>query len=220
MITYAKLKDLENKKFQMLHKEVTDYHKKADYMYDWSRQWEYPWLLQYVPFSKEKDVLDAGGGTCHFPCLVARRSKSVTVVDLSKEKVFNCEEFKIDAISQDLSKLNISKQYDIVLCVSVLEHITNYFNVIKNLARVVKKDGYLAMTLDLYLNDSENCKKIQIQEIIEILKKENFDIGDIDLSENNLYEKKTLEKMKLDLPNLYNQKHTSRTSLGIIVQKK
>lgn len=219
MITFAKLKDIRNKEFIKLHKEIADYHKKVNYFFDWSRQWEYPWLLQYVPFEKEKDVLDAGGGTCHFPCLVARRSKSVTVVDKTKEKVFFCKEFKINKISQDLSRLNISKQYDIVLCISVLEHITNYFNVIKNLAKVVKKGGYLAMTLDLYLNNSENCKKTQIQEIIEILKKENFNISNIDLSENDLYEKKTLEKMKLDLPNLYIQKHTSRTSLGIIVQK-
>lgn len=219
MITYAKLKDLENEQFIKLHKEIAIYHKKVEYFFDWSRQWEYPWLLQYVPFSKEKDVLDAGGGTCHFPCLVARRSKSITVVDKTEEAIFLCEEFKINKISQDLSTLNLSKQYDIVLCVSVLEHITNYFNVIRNLSRVVKKGGYLAMTLDLYLNNSENCKKNQIQEIIEILKKENFNIGNIDLSENDLYEKKTLEKMKLDLPNLYSQKHKSRTSLGIIVQK-
>ena len=73
------------------------------------------------------------------------------------------------------------------------------------------------MTLDLFLNDFRNCKKSDIPKVLKLLKV--FDLGEVDLSENELYRKTTLQDMKLDLPNLYSRNYKDRTSLGIIIKK-
>jgi len=217
MITLAKLKHLKDKKFQRLHKEVAEYHTKVVYMYDWSRQWEYPWVLQNVPFKKKDIVLDAGGGTCHFPSLVARRVEKVIVGDIYRERIFKPEASNVEFLTLNVLNFKTDKKYDIVLCLSVLEHVDNYFEAIKNLTESVKKDGYLVITLDLFLDDFKNCKKKDIPKILELFK--DFDLGKVDLSEDDLYQKTTLQEMKLDLPNLYSRNYKNRTSLGIIIKK-
>lgn len=217
MITFAKLKHLKSKKFQRLHQEVAEYHKKVDYFYDWSRQWEYPWILKNTPFARKDEVLDVGGGTCHFPSLVARRVSSVIVGELYRERVFKPESNKVSFLELDASNFKTDKKYDIVLCVSVLEHLDNYLDAIKNMTKAVKKGGYLVMTLDLFLDNFKQCKKEDIPRILKLLK--DFDLGKVDLSEEDLYQKMTLQEMKLDLPNLYSRNYKNRTSLGIIVKK-
>ena len=217
MITFAKLKHLEDKEFKKLHKEVAEYHKKVDYFFDWSRQWEYPWILKNVLFDSKDIVLDIGGGLSHFPSLVARRVKEVVVGDLYLERMFESESNNVKFLEMDALKVKSRKKYDIVMCISVLEHIDNYFKVIKNLTKLVKKNGYLVMTLDLFLNDFRNCKKSDIPKVLKLLKV--FDLGEVDLSENELYRKTTLQDMKLDLPNLYSRNYKDRTSLGIIIKK-
>lgn len=220
MITFAQLKHLKNKKFQKMHKEIAEYHQKVNYFYDWSRQWEYPWILQNVPFKKKNTVLDVGGGTCHFPSLVARRVKKVIVGEIYKERVWKSEdERKVEYLNLDIRSFKSKEKYDIVLCISVLEHIDNFLSSISNLTKLVKKKGYLAMTLDLFLDNTRKCQENQIVSIIKILKKD-FEIGKIDLNKNDLYQKITLQEMKLDLPNLYSRNYPNRTSLGVIVRKK
>ena len=217
MITFAKLKHLKDKEFKKLHKEVAEYHKKVDYFFDWSRQWEYPWILKSVLFNDKDIVLDIGGGTSHFPSLVARRVKKVIVGDLYLERMFKSESTNVSFLKINALEVKSRKKYDIVMCISVLEHIDNYFKAIKNLTKLVKKNGYLVMTLDLFLDDFRNCKKSDIPEILKLLK--GFDLGEVDLSEDELYRKTTLQDMKLDLPNLYSRNYKDRTSLGIIIKK-
>ena len=144
MITFAQLKHLKNKKFKALHKEVSEYHKKVGYFFDWARQWEYPWILKNVPFKKKDIVLDVGGGTCHFPNLVARRVKKVVVGEIYKERVWKTETDNVEYLNLDITSFNKSKiKYDIVMCISVLEHIENRLSALKNLIKLVKKGGYL-----------------------------------------------------------------------------
>ena len=220
MITLAKLKDLENTKFKKLHSAVEDYHNIVDYFFDWSRQWEYPWLLKNVPFNKKKTVLDAGGGTCYFPDIVDYYVKSVTILDRDKSFIKKGKGEVHDFIKQDLSEeLTTTEQFDIVLCVSVLEHIPDYLSAIQRLVPLVKSGGYLAMTLDMFLDNSKPCRKADIPAIVKMLEKD-FDLGDVDLSEDKLYSKLTLQEMKCDMPNLYSKNYKDRTILGIIVKKK
>ena len=202
MLTFAQLKHLENKTFKMLHKEVEDYHKKVNYMYDWSRQWEYPWVLKNTPFKKDDIVLDVGGGTCHLPSLVSKRVKKVVVGDIYNERMFKPTSKNVEFLKVDITSFESKKKYDIVMCISVLEHIDDYFNALENLTKLVKKGGYLVMTLDLFLDNFKNCKEEDIDKVIKIISKE-FDLGKIDLSKENLYEKVALQKMKLNMPNLY-----------------
>jgi len=218
MIRYAKLKDLDGKKFKILHAEIANYHKKMDYFFDWSRQWEYPWILKNVPFKKKYKVLDVGGGISHFPSIVAKRVNQVTIGDMYHERMFKTEQKNVDFKKVDISTYESDEKYDVVVCISVLEHVDNYLNALINLKKLVKKGGYLAITLDLFLDNFKPCMKKDIPEIIRILGKD-FDLGNIDLSEDVLYEKIKLQEMKFDMPNLYSKNYKNRTSLGIIVKK-
>jgi 2-polyprenyl-3-methyl-5-hydroxy-6-metoxy-1,4-benzoquinol methylase len=221
MITFAQLKHINNKKFKKLHQEVEEYHKKVGYFFDWSRQWEYPWVLRNTPYKKKSIVLDVGGGTSHFPAIVSKRVKKVVVGELYSERVWKDNIPNIEYLNVDITKFKTEEKYDIVSCISVLEHIEkdeDRIIAISNLAEAVKKGGYLVMTLDLFLDNTRSCKANEIQTIIKLLSN-NFKLGKIDLNENNLYQKITLQEMKLDMPNLYSKNYKNRTSLGIVVKK-
>lgn len=218
MITFAKLEHLEDSEFKSLHREVADYHEKVNYFFDWSRQWEYPWILKNVIFQKTDNVLDVGGGTSHFPSLIARRVNHITIGDLYKERMFKTESKNVSFVELDASSFKSNEKYDIVLCISVLEHIDDYLRALKNITEVVKKNGYLVITLDLFLDNFKNCKKKDIPKILELLG--NFELGEIDLAEDKLYSKVNLQNMKLNMPNLYSRNYKDRTSLGIAVKKK
>ncbi len=218
MITYAKLKHLKDSEFQRFHYEIMKYHEKVGYFYDWSRQWEYPWILRNLPLKETDTVLDVGGGTCHFPAILAKRVKKIHVGDLYSERMFKPVPENVEFLKMDASNYKSVNKYDVVLCISVLEHIENYVDAINNIKDLVKPDGYLAMTLDLFLDNTRNCKKADIQKILEILNE--FEIGEIDLGEDDLYSKKNLQSIKADLPNLYSRNYKDRTSLGVIIRKK
>lgn len=219
MITFARLKHLKSKKFKKLHKEIEEHHKKVSYFFDWSRQWEYPWILKNTPFKKKHVVLDVGGGTCHFPAIVAKRVKKVVVGEIYNERVWKDDAKNVEYLNVDITSFESKEKYDVVMCLSVLEHIDDRLTAIKNLMNSVKPGGYLVMTLDLFLDNSRSCRENEIQSIIKMLSQE-FDLGKIDLNKDSLYQKTTLQEMKLDLPNLYSKNYKNRTSLGIIVKKK
>jgi SAM-dependent methyltransferase len=218
MITFAQLKHTNNKKFKKLHQEVEEYHKKVGYFFDWSRQWEYPWVLQNTPYKKKSIVLDVGGGTSHFPAIVSKRVKKVVVGEIYNERVWKDNIPNIEYLNVDITKFKTDVKYDIVSCISVLEHIEDRITAITNLIDAVKKGGYLVMTLDLFLDNSRSCRENEIPLIIDLLSKD-FKIDKIDLDKNDLYQKTTLQEMKLDMPNLYSKNYKNRTSLGIIVKK-
>ncbi len=218
MITYAKLSHLKDPIFQKCHREIKEYHEKVNYFYDWSRQWEYPWLLKNIPFHSSDVVLDVGGGTSHFHSLVSKRVKHVIIGDLSQTKVFLPIAQNVSFLKVNASDFKENEKYDIVLSVSVLEHIKKCYDALRNIANAVKKNGILAVTIDLFLDNSRNFKKDDLHLIFEILN--DFEFGEIDLSTDELYSKKNLQKMKMQLPNLYNKNYADRTSLGIIIHKK
>ena len=114
MITYAKLKHLDDTDFITLRTEVAAYHKKMNYFFDWSRQWEYPWILKNVPFKKTDIVFDAGGGTCHFPSIVAKRVNRVDVGDMYRGRIFKSDKTNISRIECNLLNFKSTIQYDIV----------------------------------------------------------------------------------------------------------
>jgi ubiquinone/menaquinone biosynthesis C-methylase UbiE len=219
MITYAKLHHLTDSTFKKLHAEVAAYHFKVNYFFDWSRQWEYPWVLRYASFNKNDEVLDVGGGTSHFPSIVARRVKKVYVGDLYRGRMFKPSEENVEYLNVDITTFESTKKYDTVICISVLEHIDDYLKALENLTKLVKKQGQLVLTLDMFLDNTRPCKKDDIPRIIEIISKK-YHIGEVDLSEKDIYEKIRLQEMKLDLPNLYSKNYKNRTSLGIIAIKK
>jgi 2-polyprenyl-3-methyl-5-hydroxy-6-metoxy-1,4-benzoquinol methylase len=82
------------------------------------------------------------------------RYRNLTGIDVSGylinklKKEFLQKNYKIKLVKQDISKLlDVSTEYEVVICVDILEHIKEIENAISNIHDMLKKGGLLFMTL-------------------------------------------------------------------------
>jgi ubiquinone/menaquinone biosynthesis C-methylase UbiE len=156
----------------------------------WSRFYEYPWASQFV--NREDVVLDAASGICHplkFYLMNVARETHACDIDpriLQPDKILEDveESFGADA-KKKLSERHLKniyysqasltnlpypdKKFDKIFCISVLEHLPDYFNKhanlwgarnllfsakrdiyysLKEFKRTLKDDGLLILTFD------------------------------------------------------------------------
>lgn len=123
-----------------------------------SRLWEYPWIWFNLEKYKGQNMslLDIGTQRSPYPWLLAGNGFDVTVSDVTgiwkkdwlrasrlanvevKQKILNAQYMKLQPAS-----------FDIVLSVSVLEHMTNKKRAITEAARTLKPGGMLIITFDV-----------------------------------------------------------------------
>ena len=110
--------------------------------------WEH--LKKYIPKDRNSLILDAGGGTGRWAIPLAKMGYSVTLCDISegmleqakknidKEKLSN----KITLKEEDLTDLSFHDQtFDFVLCEDGPISISDSQKVVRELGRVLEKDG-------------------------------------------------------------------------------
>lgn len=143
----------------------------------WSRIYEYPYVLEKIKkYSKSKSIkiLDAGSGITFFPFFLKNIFPSSTVVccDNDKslkiiyQKVSKKQKNKIDFYNQNISKLNFrNNEFDVIYCISVLEHTANYAEILKEFERILKPNGILIITYDISL---DGFRDIPIKEAINL----------------------------------------------------
>ena len=137
----------------------------TDPLHQWSRQWEYPFIYQAIErYCRNKPgatILDAGSGYTFFPYLLARDNAeaSITCVDADEslshmyDQTLSSEADRVRFISGDLRDLPLKKaQYDLIYCVSVLEHTRGYADIVKQFHRVAKPSALLIITFDISLS--------------------------------------------------------------------
>lgn len=101
------------------------------------------------------DLLDAGSGFGQYDRFLLKqfRNVSITAIDLKEEYLADCkrhfrrevEEGRIRFEQRDLLELDERERYDLILCVDVLEHIEEDRLALRNMARALKRGGYLLM---------------------------------------------------------------------------
>jgi SAM-dependent methyltransferase len=138
-----------------------------DPLHQWSRQWEYPFVYQRVLGELKKrtgaavDILDAGSGATFFPFMLERELEEGTITccdyDASLEPIFeNVNEGRGSAVAfrqADLRGLPFDDaSFDIIYCVSVLEHTDKYEEIVDEFHRVLKSGGVLVATFDIGLD--------------------------------------------------------------------
>lgn len=153
----------------------------------------------------QKTVLDAGCGSGTLLSLLSKNGHKVTGVDIVNEQVKFaskiCPDGEFHCI--DLRKLNLKKQFDIVICSEVIEHFDKNDReiVLTKLSKHVRKGGYLILTFpsEYYLFieifwkrlrkilypqtifDDENLhERVDLNEILDNLKQRNYSIKKID----------------------------------------
>ncbi len=134
-----------------------------------SKQWEYPYVINEIRAlsTQPMKIADVGSGRGMLSWYLAKQGHSVTSYDLSfahgnkresdrdvnrrfiqfaKAQGFNAEFGSIFNLPAE------DESFDIVACVSVVEHITWKFYAFKEMLRILKPGGKLIVTYDLTLN--------------------------------------------------------------------
>lgn len=137
----------------------------ADPLHQWSRQYEYPYvyksILEELVKRPTADILDAGSGATFFPFLLREKMQrgSITCCDYDATlapifDMVNAERESDIRFSQaDLRKLPFADgSFDIIYCVSVLEHTDQYEDIVREFHRVLRPQGVLVATFDIGLD--------------------------------------------------------------------
>lgn len=223
MIILAKFKHFRDDDFEKYRKELDEYHElRNKEKYNWLRQWEYPWVLKYGQFKKTDIVADAGGGYNYFPCVLSKYVKEVVVIDHNPKSLNHCISFTPRFICQDLTTLNINETFDKVISISVIEHIENWRNAIRNLTKILKANGLLIMTIGIDLDNKRPLYYSDIPEILTILKECSMElIGEQDIEIEDEFTKERILQKRLNFPELdeVNKGEERFTTLGIIAKK-
>jgi SAM-dependent methyltransferase len=100
-------------------------------------------------------ILDAGSGFGQYDYYLASKNKNWIIkgVDVKTEQIADCNSFfsrvgltNASFSEADLTKINEKDQYDLVLCVDVMEHIEEDELVFKNFYRALKPGGQLLVS--------------------------------------------------------------------------
>ena len=102
------------------------------------------------------DVLDAGMGFGQYSWWMATRFPSwkITAADIKSEQVADCNNFfketglsgRVNALEADLVTWKSEESYDMILCVDVMEHITEDRTVFVSFRNMMKSGGYLVIS--------------------------------------------------------------------------
>ena len=156
----------------------------ADPFHHWSRQWEYPFVLREIEyFARETqrpalEILDAGSGITFFPFLVRQQISQSQLTccdsDQSIQPVFTAiadrSDRTIDFFSVDLAATQFpANRFDVIYCISVLEHVNHYSQIVAEFHRLLRPGGMLIITLDISL---DGCHEITIpgaQQLLRLL---------------------------------------------------
>ena len=111
------------------------------------RRIEYHFVFHVLAMSDCETVLDVGTGKSALPSLIRTCGYVVTAVDNVDDYwatgMFN-RHYHI--VNDDITSLRMDRKFDLVTCVSVLEHIPDHVEVIRGMYTVLKAPGNLVLT--------------------------------------------------------------------------
>jgi SAM-dependent methyltransferase len=170
------------------HDALKDYRRKwvDDPLHQWSRQWEYPFVLGLLIEEAGRRpgralrVLDAGSGVTFFPHLVASRlGATVACVDYDPALTGIFAGLRGEAIQHvtfsvgDLHRLTAPVgSIDAICCISVLEHTRDYQEIIREFRRVLAPAGLLVVTFDISRDGRTDIAPAEAERLLEALARE------------------------------------------------
>ena len=151
----------------------------------WSRQWEYPYVLQQVAevvrTRPRARILDAGSGATFLPYYIRHRFEGTSVSccdnDAGLEAVFSSLNENmggdVEFLTADIRTLPYGdRSFDLVYCVSVLEHTDSYENILVEFSRVLKASnpegaGRIAVTFDISLDGTRDMRTTDAMKLLK-----------------------------------------------------
>lgn len=149
----------------------------ADPLHQWSRRWEYPFVLARLEGLEGDSFLDGGSGFTFFPFVVAQRLRANRVIcvdsdDLSRLYHEAIADGPVEFRRGDLRRLPLrDAEVSAAYSVSVLEHIGDFDPIVDELHRVLAPGGLLIVTFDLSLDGLSDIPLDHAEELIAKLSK-------------------------------------------------
>jgi len=103
---------------------------------------------------KRTHILDAGSGQGEYAFYFSRKfpRSQITAVEIDETKILSCERIRAKLgrdnlifVRGDLTTIDFSEDFDVILCVDVLEHINEDKRALENLHRALKRGGVLLL---------------------------------------------------------------------------
>jgi len=158
-----------------------------DPLHQWSRQWEYPFVFweveKYAASHRGRpvEILDAGSGITFFPYFLKHTINSAALTccdtDAALPEMFSAINSRMGAdvkfLHKDIRDTGLAdNSFDIVYCISVLEHTKNYDEIIKEFVRILKDNGILIVTFDVSLDGRSDIPISEVKKLLTTL--ENY----------------------------------------------
>jgi len=104
-------------------------------------------LWRLLPKYCHGKVIDVGAGRGKYSEMIKKYAESYLATDNKSSKPqFGKSDGNIDIVC-DATKIPVSdNEFDTVVCTEVLEHVSNPFDLVRELSRILKKDGHLIIS--------------------------------------------------------------------------
>lgn len=123
---------------------------------------EYRFVFEQIAEFYPKTILDVGTGVTALPHLMANCGCRVTAIDNIKDYwpngMHNRHYYVLD---DDITCSKIIEQFDMITCVSTLEHIKKFDEAVKSMFRLLVTGGHLILTFPY--NDEKYCENVYQQ---------------------------------------------------------
>lgn len=108
---------------------------------------EYSFVFRHIASFFPKTVLDVGVGKTALPALIRTCGPVVTAIDNVHDYwpkgMLNRHWHVVD---DDITKSHLTGPYDMVICVSALEHMTDHQSAMRHMFRLLSPSGHLVLT--------------------------------------------------------------------------
>lgn len=108
---------------------------------------EISFVFKHLSRIYPRKILDVGTGTTALPSLMKNCGFHVTAIDNVKDYwpsgMLN-RHFHI--IDDDITETRLKEKFDLITCISVLEHITKYKEAVRNMFSLVHNGGHIVFT--------------------------------------------------------------------------
>ncbi len=137
---------------------------KYEYHHPWfnkinERPVEYAFVFNNLSELFPKDVLDVGTGRSSLPHTMAGCGIKVTAIDQINDYWqggFINRHFHV--IKDDITKPEINKSFDLITCISTLEHIENSDSAIEAMVKLLNTSGHIILTFPY--NENEYIRNV------------------------------------------------------------
>ena len=111
------------------------------------RSVEYRFVFSAMAKFFPRDVLDVGTGRTALPQMLRHCGSVVTAIDnVSDYWPFGMSNRHYHVIDDDITSTNLTNQFDLITCISVLEHVIEFNAAIKNMVSLLRRGGYLVLS--------------------------------------------------------------------------